>query len=374
MRVAIALALAAGCGAGSTPDHVPTESQPLGMNDVSMLVPLPGPGETTILTLGDGDLVPRALFDRLVTAPGDVLDPYEAFHVVAIRVDLCDRVAAGPCPDEDGRLRLVLQPLRGEPLEANDVALHAFFSIPKAELGSVVDELRALAAIAQTPTTAALAVSPPLVAGNAAYATRLHALVTAYATSDRLTRLTLFAQDAMASALIWAFRGEERRGDSFTRMAIPGVGVLQQRTVLSGSDTTYNTSPVADAPAGFMLALASDRFAVATSAERMLALESLAAVQNPGAHGADTVQCVACHVSTFLTARRSTVAGVDPRAIAGTFESPFDLATTGGISTTNDRALRAFGWVRRDPAISQRVVNETAQVLAEIDDRFPAAE
>ena len=369
MRVAIALLAA--CGAGSTPGS--GESQPLGLNDVSMLVPLPPAGGTTLVRMSDGDgLVPRALFDRLVTGPGDVIDAYEDFQLVAIRFDLCDRVAAGPCPETDGRLRLVFQPMRA--LEANDVGLHAFYPIPEDDLGAVVDELRALAAIAQIPTATALTVSPPLVAGNTAYATRLRALVTSYATSDHLQRLTLFAQDAKAAALIWAFRGEELRAGSFARIEIPGVAVLQQRTVLGGSDTTYNTSPVADAPAGFMLALASDRFAAATPAERMVALESLAAVQNPGMHGTDTVQCVACHVSTFLTARRATVAGVDASAIAGTFGAPFDLGTSAGISTTNDRALRAFGWVRRDPAISQRVVNDTAQVLAEIADRFPPAE
>jgi hypothetical protein len=35
--------------------------------------------------------------------------------------------------------------------------------------------------------------------------------------------------------------------------------------------------------------------------------------------------------------------------------------------------LRAFGWVFREPAISQRVINETAQVLTEIEARFPPA-
>jgi hypothetical protein len=345
------------------------------LNDVSMLVPLPPEGGTALVRMSDGDgLVPRALFDRLVTGPGDVIDAYDDFHLVAIRFDLCDRIAAGPCPETEGRLRLVFQPMRGAPPEATDVGLHAFYPIPEDDLGAIVDELRALAAIAKTPTTAALTVSPPLVAGNTAYATRLRALVVSYAVSDRLARLTLFAQDAKAAALIWAFRGEERRDGSFAAIEIPDVAVLQQRTVLSGSDTTYNTSPVADAPAGFMLALASDRFAAASPAERMVALESLAAVQNPGMHGTETVQCVACHVSTFLTARRATVAGVDASAIAGTFGAPFDLATSAGISTTNDRALRAFGWVRRDPAISQRVVNDTAQVLAEIADRFPPAE
>jgi len=387
----LAIVLLAACSGGSTPDHVPTESQPLGMTDVSMLIPLPPAGGTTVLRMADGsELVPRALFDRLVTAPGDVLDAYESFHLVAIRLDLCDRVAPGTCPDGDGRLRLVFQPLvgpvtKGLPRpsgrgsetpenEANDVALHAFYPIAEAELGPVVDELRALAAIANTPVDSPLTVSPPLAAGNTAYATRLRELVLAHASSDRLARLTLFAQDAMASALIWAFRGEELRDGSFARMSIPGVGVIQQRAILSGGDTTYNTSPVADAPTGFMLALAGERFAEASATDRMTALESLAQVQNPELQAAETIQCVACHVSTFLTTRRAEVAGIDPALIAGTFQSTFPLSTAAGISPTNERSLRAFGWTRSEPAISQRVVNDTAQVLAEIALRFPPAE
>ena len=118
MRIALALlACGAACGADRP-------AQPLGLNDVSVLVPL------AAATSAQG-MVPPELFDRLVTGPGDVLDPYAAFRVVAIRFELCDRVAAGPCPDGDGRLRLVLQPVRaGASAEVVDVALHASYRFP----------------------------------------------------------------------------------------------------------------------------------------------------------------------------------------------------------------------------------------------------
>jgi hypothetical protein len=41
------------------------------------------------------------------------------------------------------------------------------------------------------------------------------------------------------------------------------------------------------------------------------------------------------------------------------------------IAATDARVVRGFGWAASFPAISQRVANDTAQVLAEIDARFP---
>ena len=35
------------------------------------------------------------------------------------------------------------------------------------------------------------------------------------------------------------------------------------------------------------------------------------------------------------------------------------------------RAIRALGYVGRQPLISQRVVNDTAQTLTEIEQRYP---
>ena len=64
---------------------------------------------------------------------------------------------------------------------------------------------------------------------------------------------------------------------------------------------------------------------------------------------------------------------MDPATIPGRYTSPYNLSNTTGIATTNDRSLRAFGWLFQQPAISQRVINETAQVLGEMETRFPPA-
>lgn len=382
MRALCLVLAVAACGEPLEPApdaYVPTQTGALGLNDVTFLLPLPADpvGATTLLRMTDGgELVPRALFTRLVTTPGDVGADYGQFHVVAVRFDLCDRAAPGPCPAGlDGRLRLVLQPLFGATggAQALDVALHAFYPIPAGELGGVVDELRALAGLGGIPTDAALAVNAP-VAADPAYAARLRALVLAHARPERLFRVTLFTQNLMSAAFNWTFRGVVRDGASYADIVIPDLGVAQQRTLLSGGvETSYATTPLADAPAGVALALDDQQFAAASPADRRSALEALAAAENPTLHTAETVQCVACHVSTFLGARRSTFAAIDPASLGSRFASTYDLSIAAGVSATNNRSLRNLGWLFDEPAISQRVANETAQALTEIAQRFPPA-
>jgi hypothetical protein len=75
-------------------------------------------------------------------------------------------------------------------------------------------------------------------------------------------------------------------------------------------------------------------------------------------------------VATFLTARRAATTGVNPAALAGRYTSPYDL-TVDTIAARDPRVLRALGWAASLPAISQRVANDTAQVLDEVERRFP---
>jgi hypothetical protein len=381
VRIAALLVIAA-CGAGAPPaaDHAAFADRGLGMNDVSILLPLPrDPRVPVLAAIADAGLIERAWFDALVTDHHDIAPRVAApiafadFQVVAVRFDLCDRSTIGACPrGVDGRLRLVLQPmyLRGGAVAAHDVALHAFYPVPARELAQVIDELRMLARDSPRAPDAALGVS--LAARDPAYVARLRQLVLRYARGPRLARLTVIGQIADSAAFAWIFRGLERRGDAIVPLAIPGVAAPQQSLQLAGGDTVYRTEPVADAPAGFALAINGPAFAAATLAQRLGALEALTAIQNPLIHDTIDTQCIACHVASYLTARRATSIGVVPAAIAGRFASPNPVATR-SIADADPRVVRGFGWAASEPAISQRVVNDTAQVLAEIEARFPLA-
>lgn len=398
-------ALALGCDGNSAPPPTRTE---LGMNDVTILVPLPAePRAITLLGIAESGehaaapLVSRAVYDRLVATPADIAPKiggpvaFEDFQVVAVRFDLCDRHNAVPCrADADAVFRLILQPLYtgGGEVRAHDIALHAFYPIPAAEIPGVVAELRALAqlATAAAPASSPASVDAPLAVNTAlsspstttaaTYRERLRALLLHHVRAERLLRLTVFGQDANSVAFAWILRGLEREtfssGDAaLAPIVIPQLGdgapVTQQSVRLGGGDTIYLAEPVADLPRGFALALSGPTFAEASAEDKRAAVAALIAIQNPSTHDTGNAQCLGCHVATFLTPSRAASAGVDLAALPERFTSSHNLAAGSGVATSDARVLRGLGWAAALPVISQRVANETAQVLAELSLRFP---
>lgn len=349
---------------------VPAETRALGLNDVTLLLPLEPLDAGTPLPPPEA-MIPPFLFERLTTVPGDVLTELRRLRVVAIRFDVCDRAAVGDCADDaPGVFRLVLQPmLSGGATE--DVAFHAFYPVPRAEVPRVVDRLRALAALQDAPVGSALRVAEPFRA-NAAYRAGWAELLAPYVQASRLFRLTLFGQLSMHAALIWVFRGQQRSGTTFVPIRIADIQETGQQVALSGG-SSYDVTPVADAPAGFGLAIADTRFRAASSSAQREALEGLAAVDNPLLHTSDTTQCVTCHVSTTVLAQRAADAGVALDSLATRYVATgFDLSPL-GEPWLRFRTLRALGYLGTAPLVSQRVVHESANVVQELERRFPPA-
>jgi hypothetical protein len=220
------------------------------------------------------------------------------------------------------------------------------------------------------PSDAPLSVSPAAAAADVRYLDGLRGLVLRYARAGNLVRLTVIGQVADSAAFAWIFRGLDREGDALVPMVIPGIASMQQTVQLAGGDTVYRADPIADVPAGFTLATNVPQFRAATSDQRRTSLAALVEVQNPLLHDTVDTQCIGCHLATYLTARRSATTGVGAGTLPGWFASPHARAAA-TIAEQDPRVVRAFGWAGNVPAISQRVANDTAQVLAEIEARFP---
>lgn len=379
------LVVSVGCGTGvhsnpgmppdgQPPGDAPPETQRLGMNDISFVAatidPLPERKLTGISA--PRDLVPRDLYARLATSHGDIINDFEDFMMFGIRFDLCDRVATGPCPEgADGSLRVVFQPRNMQGfVVAEDVGLHAFYSIPAAELGFVVNELRAIARLNDVVNVVNLGLSEPL-SGTGEGIQRMDALLETYVNPDRLIRLALMGQDARSSTPHVVFRGLELHDGQWTDLRVAGLDATQQDAILTDTDPSYAVTPVADSPAGFALTLSSGSFNAAAPADQRDALDALVATQNPLLHTSATVQCIDCHVSTYLAVHRAQVAVVGLGTLPSRFATTREVRISEGISATTPASLHAFGWLGTDIAISQRVINETAMVLDEIEQRFP---
>ncbi len=356
------------------PTDAPPETQHLGMNDISIVAPTIEPPTSLKMTGIDGtrDLVPRTLYAQLATSHGDIINDFEDFMVFGIRFDLCDRVATGPCPEgADGSLRVVFQPRLAQPfVVAADVGLHAFYTIPAAELGFVINELRAVARLNGTGTFVDLGLTESP-SSTIEGVQRFHALLKTYVNPDRLIRLALMGQDARSSTPHVVFRGLELHDGQWTNTKVAGLDATQQDVVLTDTDPSYDVTPVADSPANFALTLTSGSFDAAAPADQRNALDALVATQNPLLHTSATVPCVACHTSTYLGVHRAQVAVVGLGTLPSRFQTTHDVRVLDGISATSPVSLHNFGWLGGDVAISQRVANETAMVLDEIQQRFP---
>ena len=73
---------------------------------------------------------------------------------------------------------------------------------------------------------------------------------------------------------------------------------------LSG-DPGYDVLPITDTPSGLLGAIKKYMFDAADTHEQRAYLAALAAVDNPLSHTAETVACVACHVSTVVMSARA---------------------------------------------------------------------
>ncbi|HTR54914.1 MAG TPA: hypothetical protein VMJ10_29710 [Kofleriaceae bacterium] len=381
------LSLAA-CGSSSsklTPDAIDaTPTHALAMDDVSILLPLPADPSTPVLASITGDgapepLVSNGLFAALVLDPGDIAPKtgpeitYEQMQVVAVRLDLCDRDVVGPCDaGADGRLRLVLQPMYtlSGATAAQDIAIHVFYAIPASELGRAISQLRGLAAIQNVDPQSPLGVSPAAMAGDADYLAALRAFVLQYAKQSNLVRITLIGQVAFAGAFEWNMRGYNR-DISYTPITIPGLYPADlQNALIAGGDITYLITPMADTPVGFALAVDGQDFGSATPTQQLGALAAIVQTENPLLHDNVDTQCAACHVAEYTGTYRANELATSLSALPGFYQTTRNVAVQ-SIADTDSRVIRAFGWIASQPVITRRVANATAEVLDEIDARFP---
>lgn len=356
-----------GFDAGS---YTPVESRLLGLNDVTFLFPLPSPDAGSPFPPAE-TMIPQGPFDRVSTTPGDVVTDLRRLKLVALRFDICDRATTAPCAETaDGVIRLVLQPTFNDG-SAEDIALHAFYPVPRSEVYEAVDTLRALARLQDVRRQSALRVNTAL-GVDAEFTSKLAAFVRRYAVAPNMFRLTLFGQLTNNAAQIWVFRGVERKAGQFVRIEIPDIREIDQVSLLF-SATEFRTMPQADEPMGFARAMSASAFSSATPAEQRQALEAMAASDNPKLNTADTIQCVTCHVTTTVMGDRATIAGVDVTTLTSRYvNTDFDM-TPLGDPATRFRTLRGLGWFRRSPLVAQRTVNETANVLSELEVRYPPA-
>lgn len=388
VSLGLALSVVAACAGEEgkpTPDagsveEVPDAGEPartlLTLNDVSVLFPLPADDDSTAhLRPTDagarGELLPKAVFDTIPTFPVVPFDGlvFARMRVLALRFDGCGGPRGACVP----QIRLVMQPIATNGV-ARDSALHLFYVLSGEQMAEVVAELRRLRTLAPEVTEGPLDVHPALVAQgvDGAYGTALRALVLRYAGAENLERVTFFLR-APPTNEVWFFGGLERKDDTYTAMNIVGVGRGNQRVIRTKVENgwDYDLTPLDKEPEDVHHLLTSAAAEAAGDANRRETMAAFLRLENPAIHLVDELSCAGCHIAPFITAETTRRYALAPSEFPeDAYHSNHDLTQRGQAATTPS-SLRAFGWFKDLPMISQRAINESAAVVDHLEATWP---
>ncbi len=374
----------------------PTRAQ---MNDVSVLFPMPQvSAEANSLLAASatgkkGSLLPKALYAP--TLGFDEADPdgahrpgqdsslfYTKLRLVAFRLDPCF-AQIGPIQDVakcDNQLRVIFQTLHsGFPGQAVDGAIHVFYRITREELTSAIQEIVALRiANGGTKKLGPLGVHPIIAEQGltGAMATGLNDIVLKYGGEKNLMRFTAFTPSALATR--WDFVGFDIDKGKFTSMKIPAlpkgandasVSFFKGFAGFSGSFTPETSSK------DDMQLFANQTSAKSASkADQQAAFDATVRIDNPDFHSPNTIDCASCHVAGVvrtLVGEKELKLTANPKDVFTPVSKHLmksDLKSRTPVTTESASNFHAFSYRDAQPMVNQRTVNETASVVAYVNE------
>lgn len=389
MRWRCALVALAACSAdaasreGATPVALTSE---VGVTDVSILFPLP-PKEQRLALLGTDDegrggpLLPRDLLRRL--PPLDVLSSNDELRallrVVAVRLDPCfPGLGDAPCQNQ---IRLVVQPIGllegGEGLAATDAALHLFYEVTRAEMASLLQHVVDLRVASGVPRSdGPVSVHPALAREGVRgpFGDGLRSLLLAHAGRAALTRVTFMGLEQLGQR--WRFGGFDVVAAELRPLTIATANAPEQtfsnRDLDGVTFAASSMSPPSASPDDVRLLFEPASLAAAGDAERRAAYRRALRLENPRLHSPETVDCATCHVAGAARRFAERELGLSGDGNGARYAHPRGLPLDGATAERTDE-LRAFGYFDARPSISQRVVNETAEVVERVNREVRAA-
>jgi hypothetical protein len=338
-------------------------STALDLNDVSFLYPLPALAQRALLPgLGaagrGGPLLSRALFAALPPLMPDTPEAitYEELRVISARIDPCFPGSAPPAaPVCIPQLRLVAQPVQVDPLNpaeltTADATLHLFYTLSEADFGAALVKLRALKSLAQGL--------------SGSYAAALNALLLEFCGPSTFTRVAFQAVNQQGN--IWTFGAFNLEGGALVADLIPRLTNQKVQGVQQIGSVSSPSGGLIPAPANDDMDTLLSKRDVAIADTRTLerAVKQALIIEHPDKSSPLTIDCGSCHVASRALSAATAQRNLDTTGWAERFVPPaqrFNLSRVDGVG--NDPfAQRAFGYLGRRSALSQRTINESAVV------------
>lgn len=363
------------------------------LNDVSYLMPLPNKvGEDSLLKLESpargGALLPLSFVNQIPVLAIDRSreEVNTTLRVVGVRIDPCFPL---PTPQSCQRqIRLVWQPIelsRRDEIQSVDAALHSFYVLQDWEFDGLLKELAAWKKKHSVNTTyLPLQVHPAWKQqGDAAPAfAEFNKIILKYAGAENFTRVT--AMVLRGNADMWAFAGfEPAEGGKLQMLSVPRLGDRKAQSFinLAVPQDHFAGGGIAPSPKGpdTFSNLAGESIRLdEPGTEELIRKEVRAAfrVENPKNFNPENMDCVSCHVAQpaiqWVLNKRPELKVDQLWSHEIYANAKYNLGNM-SPEVWNTHQIRAFGYFGRNVAISQRTINESAEV-ADLINRITAQE
>lgn len=361
-----------------------------GLNDVSILFPIAEREALRELpqleTEGAfGVLLPKTYRAKLPQLlPVEQTETFRNLRLVAARIDPCFPSDASSSPLCLKQIRFVWQPIvqQNGVHVAQDTALHTFYALSDDEFSRLLTELKMIrieAGIPNARMSEKLDVHPLLKAKGLTgrYFQELKRVLLHFTGQRNLSRVTFMTNHMNNN--VWDFGGLDIENGEAKAITIPRIEKTLQRIVNGAvhfGQPTFFTGGIVPAPTQTddnVTLLASNSRAIRPIEDEEViekAAQAAVRIQNPDRHNPNTMDCVSCHVAqtAFRFADRQFPWLLLARRHSGEafLSQNFSLANTTSDPNRTDN-LRAFGYFEQMPAISQRVINESARVAERLN-------
>lgn len=348
----------------------------LGLNDVSVLLPLPKIENDIDLLLRPQDgFIPKEVLAQLEPLiMDDHQDRIRSLKLIAFRIDPCFVESMGPAACRR-QLRMVFQPVSFYQNSALvfDAAVHAFFEFDDSSWNALLKDWTAT--LTDSATNKTLQVHPVIKAQGLKgdlWKTYRHVLQK-NCTAEKLVRITQSTVDRFG--MTWDFSGFDiSRDGSLTKLNIPRVNVTKQTFFSNPGDLKEFSAEITPLPEGEDLLAAffhaSNRQAPQSQWE---IVKKSFEFENPTRFNTANLDCVSCHMAQSLRlwgeVHFNDVAGnKDIRRLK--FSSPRSLDMSVKPFAITNR-VRAFGYFFDEANISPRVINESALAADALEKLLP---
>lgn len=358
------------------------------LNDVSYLMPLPEVLERSDL-MGmtaqgqKGELLPAHLHQQIPTLSVfmERAEESQVLAVIAVRIDPCfERKVPLSCQKQ---IRMVWQPVVKNNFRGTttlDAALHSFYVLTDDEFDSLLRDLKQWKNKFSIQTRGLPLQIHPAFSQDAKAQREFNEIILKFAGDQNLTQIT--AMVLRGAGNMWAFAEFHRVEEDLQIQYVPRLDRMSQSygNQVSIMDGYFSRGGMAPAPGvehqdNINYTVADTEFFTENADEETIRNEyrSAYAILNPKIYSPARMDCVSCHVAqnaiTWLRNFRPQW-GSDPDLHIDEYYAPqYDLSNL-SPRQNNFLNIRGLGYYNDEPAINQRVINESAEVADTLNRLF----